>query len=58
MPVLAPLGLGPEGELLNINADLVEGDVAHHRGYDRGEPSVAEGVLLSSRGHVFQERAF
>src|SRR5215510_479175 len=28
VPVLAPLGLGPEGELLNINADLVAGDVA------------------------------
>src|SRR5262249_11884974 len=27
-PRLAPLGLGPGGELLNINADLVAGDVA------------------------------
>ena len=28
VPVLAPLGIGPQGELLNINADLVAGDVA------------------------------
>src|SRR5262249_24764361 len=28
VPVLAPLGAGPHGELLNINADLVAGDVA------------------------------
>ena len=28
VPVLAPLGVGPRGELLNINADLVAGDVA------------------------------
>ncbi|HEV8227223.1 MAG TPA: acetylglutamate kinase [Methylomirabilota bacterium] len=28
VPVLAPLGIGPAGELLNINADLVAGDVA------------------------------
>ncbi len=28
VPVLAPLGVGPHGELLNINADLVAGDVA------------------------------
>jgi len=28
VPVLAPLGIGPQGELLNINADLVAADVA------------------------------
>ena len=28
VPVLAPLGAGPSGELLNINADLVAGEVA------------------------------
>lgn len=28
MPVLAPLGIGPQGELLNINAGLVAGEVA------------------------------
>ena len=28
VPVLAPLGVGPQGELLNINADLVAADVA------------------------------
>jgi acetylglutamate kinase len=28
VPVLAPLGIGPKGELLNINADLVAGEVA------------------------------
>ena len=28
VPVLAPLGAGPHGELLNINADLVAGEVA------------------------------
>jgi acetylglutamate kinase len=28
VPVLAPLGSGPDGELLNINADLVAGEVA------------------------------
>jgi acetylglutamate kinase len=28
VPVLAPLGIGPQGELLNINADLVAGEVA------------------------------
>ena len=28
VPVLAPLGVGPQGELLNINADLVAGEVA------------------------------
>ena len=28
VPVLAPLGIGPQGDLLNINADLVAADVA------------------------------
>jgi acetylglutamate kinase len=28
VPVVAPLGIGPQGELLNINADLVAGDIA------------------------------
>jgi len=28
VPVLAPLGIGPQGELLNINADLVAAEVA------------------------------
>jgi acetylglutamate kinase len=28
VPVLAPLGIGPQNELLNINADLVAGEVA------------------------------
>ncbi|MER3404530.1 MAG: acetylglutamate kinase [Chloroflexota bacterium] len=28
VPVIAPIGLGPDGEALNINADTVAGDVA------------------------------
>ena len=30
IPVIAPIGVGPNGESLNINADLVASGVAHH----------------------------
>ncbi|MDC0237947.1 acetylglutamate kinase [Gammaproteobacteria bacterium] len=30
IPVIAPIGVGPNGESLNINADLVAGGVAQH----------------------------
>src|SRR5262249_48194916 len=48
VPVLAPLGLGPGGELLNINADLVAGAVA-------ASPGAVKVIFLSAisgiRGH-------
>ncbi len=55
IPVIAPVGAGPEGESYNINADTVAGKVAQYVGAEKLILMTNTPGVLNSQGETFAE---
>ncbi len=52
IPVIAPIGVGPNGESYNINADLVAGKVAEALHAEKLTPLTNIAGLMDKQGNV------